>query len=845
VAWLSLDEEDDDPARFFAGLIGALQQLGPAVAEALGPKLAALPQLGADPRRLAAAVVNALVAAHPGPILLVLDDLHHLSAPPIFAALDALLERPPPQLRALVATRTEPPLSLARLRARRQLFELRLDELRFTADETAELLARLCRMALPPPQLAQLHRRTEGWAAGLSMLASSLDRIVAPGDRAAFLAHLQQTDRYIFEFLAEEVLNRQDPATRAFLLETAVLAELTPARCRAITGRPDAPAILDGLYRRNLFLTEVRRPYPLAGAEAPAAPDDAASYRYHDLFREFLLARLAGEAPEWLAVLHRRAAAAEPNLARRIQHLLDAGLWAEAEAAIEAAGPALLSAGAYGMLAGWIDAMPPEIGAAAPWLLYLRGVCAWEHYQLDSGSALMAQARRRFAEAGDANGYAAATVRLATMRLNTGAWAAARALADEALARPGTLAADERARVLGLRSQLRLTDGDVAGAIADLDEALAVAEAADDPAACLGLLEYGAAGPSTALPGALPRLARMEALLARLPQRAESALGLRQLELRAYAALWDGRWPEALAACSRLYVVCEQLGVPRWRMIEIGALPPLCHAILGEHEAADAGFAELLGLIDSLPPAATPLLEVPFRFWLARARWLQGRHEEARAAYERILAIDVAQGAHPFTEAARPILRALLAIAEGRHGEAIDELRAALAIQGRQRFSVIFGDARLLLGHALLLQGRRQEALAAAAPALAEWAAEGAPGHLLWEGAPVAVPLLRLAAEQGRDHGLAARILPILAPAEPAPQRLPQPAAIPGAPEALTGREIEVLRLMVAGARNGEIAERLVISPHTVKNHVKSILAKLDARSRTEAAARARALSLL
>lgn len=842
VAWLSLDEEDDDPTRFFAGLIGALQQLGPAVDAALRPQLALLPQLSADPRRLAAAVVNALVTAHPTPALLILDDLHHLTAPPIFAALDALLERPPPLLRVLVATRTDPPLSLTRLRARRQIFELRLDELRFTADETAELLRRLCRVALPAPQLAQLHRRTEGWAAGLSMLASSLDRIEAPDDRAAFLAQLQQTDHYIFEFLAEEVLNRQGPATRAFLLETAVLAELTPARCRAITGHANAPAILDTLYRRNLFLTQVRRPSAPAGVAAAAA-DDEATYRYHDLFREFLLARLAREAPEWLRTLHQRAADAEPNQARRIQHLLDAGLWDKAEASIVSAGPALLNMGAYSMLAGWIDAMPPERGVA-PWLLYLRGICAWEHYQLDSGGELMAQARRRFAELGDERGYAAATVQLATMRLSTGAWAMARALADEALALGAQLSADERVRILGLRANLRFTDGDVAGGLADLDETLAVAEATDDPAACLGLLEHSAAGPTTALPGALARLARIEALLSRLRQPTESAVGLHLLEIRAYATLWSGRWSETLAACSRLYSVCEQLGVPAWRMIEIGAVPPLCQTILGDHEAADAGFAELFAIIEGLPPTATPLLEVPFRFWLARARWLQGRHQELRAAYERILAIDLAYGAHPFTEAVRPLLRALLALAEGDHEAAVAELQTALAIQERQRISVIFSDARLLLAHALLLQGRRQEALAAAEPALVEWAAEGAPGHLLWEGAPV-VPVLRLAAAQGRDHGLAARILPILAPAEPIPHAAPAGAAIPGSPEGLTSRELEVLRLMVAGARNGEIAERLVISPHTVKNHVKNILAKLDARSRTEAAARARELGLL
>jgi LuxR family maltose regulon positive regulatory protein len=851
VAWLSLDEDDDDAARFFAGLIGALQRLGPDVAAALAPQLDALPQLVADPRRLAVALVNALVAARPEPTLLLLDDLHHIKAPPIHAALEALLERPPPLLRVLIATRTDPPVGLARLRARRQVFELRLDDLRFTADETAELLQRLCSVALPAPQLSQLHRRTEGWAAGLSMLASSLARILAPGDRAAFLAGLQQSDQYIFEFLAEEVLNRQDPPTRAFLLETAVLSELTPRRCRAISGRPDAPAILDELYRRNLFLTVVP-PASGAGHSAPGGEAaeqpladygqraaDEATYRYHDLFREFLLARLAREAPEWLVTLHQRAAATEPNHARRVEHLLDAGLWAEAARAIEAAGQELLDAGAFTLLAGWIDALPPE-HSAAPWLLYLRGICAWERYELEAGNALIEQARRRFAELGDEQGHAVATVRLAVMHLNTADWTTARTLADKALA--GPLAEPERLRVLGLRAQLRITDGDIAGGIADLDDALALAEAAS-PQASLGLLEFGASGPTTALPGSPRRVARIERLLVRLQRREESPAGLQLLELRAFAALWGGRWEQALDNCARLYAICDRLGVPRWRMVEIGALPPVCLVVLGRHEEADDAFASLFAAIASTPPAAAPLLEVPFRFWLGRARWLQGRLDEVRAAYERILAIDMAHGAHPFTEAVRPLLRGLIALGEGRHQEAIVELRTALAAQERQRYSVIFCDARLLLAYALLQAGDQQAALAAAEPAFEEWAAELAPGHVLWDGAP-ALQVLQSATKAGRDHGLGQQILPMVASAEPStPPEPPSPAT--ELAETLTSREVDVLRLMVAGARNSEIAERLVISQHTVKNHVKNILGKLDARSRTEAAARARELGLL
>lgn len=832
VAWLSLDEDDNDPARFFAGLVAAVQRAAPALEPELAAQAAAAPQLAADPRRLAAGLINALGAA--GPLILALDDLHHITAPALFAALDALLERPPAQLRLLVATRADPPLSLARLRARRQVFELRLDDLRFTEGETAELLRTLCRLALPAEQLDRLYRRTEGWAAGLSMLASSLDRIAASADRELFLAHLQRTDRYIFEFLAEEVLSRQDPAVRAFLLESAVLPELTPELCRAVTGRPDAPAMLDELYQRNLFLVALG-----AGPAGEGAP----AYRYHDLFRAFLLARLEREAPEWLAALRRRAARADPSPARRVQHLLEARLWPEAAEAIAAAGPALLRDGAYTLLEGWVAALPAGLVAGDPRLLYLRGCCAWERYELERGLGLLRQAHGRLGATGDADTWAAVGLRLAMMELATGSWGRARALVDEALA--GAPPPHAYAQAMAMRANLRLADGDPGGerALADLDAALAAAEASDDPRAALAVLEHGPSGPVAALPGALARLARTDRLLERFREGRADAVRLGRLELRAYTQLWRGAWPEAMATCDEMYLIAERLGAPQLQYVYVGAIRPVCLAIAGRHAEADAAFEALFKVLEGVPPASAPLLEVPFRFWLGKARWLQGRPAELRAAYERVAAIERAHGAHFLCAAVGPLLRALLALAEGRLPAALEELGEAAAIQARQPFAVIFGDARLLAGHVLLRQGREAEALAAAGPAVAEWAAEDAPGHLMWEGQPLA-PLLRLAAG-GPGGAVARRALGLLEALGPgAPPAGPAPGALPSG-EALSARELEVLRLVAAGASNGAIAERLVISLHTVKNHLKSILDKLDARSRTEAAARARELGLL
>jgi LuxR family maltose regulon positive regulatory protein len=251
-AWVSLDEHDNDPARCFGAISAALQRCG--LTDLMAPDGGVLEQMRAWLNRL----INAVLASGGEPIVLVLDDLHYVTDSTVLSLLDQLLERLPRQLRLIIATRHDPPLSLPRLRVRRQVAELHLDELRFTALEAEALLNIALQLDVSAAQLAHLMERTEGWAAGISLLASSLEQIGSTTGRSAFIDHVHRTDRAIFEFLAEEVLNRQDPFMRMFLLETAVLPNLTPTLCQAVTGRADSEAILDALYRRNLFLVEIR-----------------------------------------------------------------------------------------------------------------------------------------------------------------------------------------------------------------------------------------------------------------------------------------------------------------------------------------------------------------------------------------------------------------------------------------------------------------------------------------------------------------------------------------------------------------------------------------------------------
>ncbi|MDX1521834.1 MAG: hypothetical protein R3264_09420, partial [Anaerolineae bacterium] len=390
LAWLSLDEEDNDPGRFLSALIVTLQRLNPSCGLTAQNVLAGLDNPAAEIRRVVGVLINDILETVPDPFGLVLDDLHAISEPTVYKALDYLLDHLPPQMHVVVGTRHDPPLALARLRSREELAEFRLAELRFTLTETTAFLNEQLRLGLSADDLTTLYHRTDGWAAGLRLLAGSLQGRFPFGERSDFIAHLAQSHRYIFDLLAEEVLQQQEESVQTFLLETSILTELTPTLCQAVTGRPDSAAMLEKLYHRNLFLvamelrdqdTSQQRPNesgktslftqssnfpifqsPVSEATLPISPSP--TYRYHDLFADFLRQQLAREMPERLPDLHRRAAEAHSIPTRAIRHYLAAGLWAEAAQTIAEVGDQLLQQGLLTSLQGWIETLPAAVRRA-------------------------------------------------------------------------------------------------------------------------------------------------------------------------------------------------------------------------------------------------------------------------------------------------------------------------------------------------------------------------------------------------------------------------------------------------------------------------------------------------
>ena len=288
-AWLSLDRGDNDPASFWTYVVAALRTAASGVGEG------ALALLRAPRPPPIETVLTALLndlGATAAEIVLVLDDYHVIDASDVQDQMAFLLDHLPAWLHVVIASRADPALPLARWRARGELVEVRAAELRFTPDEAAAYLNELMGLRLTARDVAALEGRTEGWIAALQLAALSMQ---GREDVAGFIAGFAGDDRYVVDYLAEEVLQRQPERVQAFLLQTCILGRLSGPLCDAVTGQGGGKAMLAALERGNLFLV------PL--------DDRRRWYRYHHLFADVLQARLLDEQPGQLPDLHRRASA--------------------------------------------------------------------------------------------------------------------------------------------------------------------------------------------------------------------------------------------------------------------------------------------------------------------------------------------------------------------------------------------------------------------------------------------------------------------------------------------------------------------------------------------------------
>ena len=353
VAWFSLDEGDNDIIRFLTYLIAALQKI---LANIGAGVLDAIQSHQPPPTESILTTLLNDVAAIPDSFVLVLDDYHIIDSKPVNNALTFLVEHLPPQMHLVIATREDPLLPLARLRVRNQLTELRAADLRFTPAEATEFLNQMMGLNLTAEDIVALDARTEGWIAGLQLAALSM---YGREDSASFIKSFTGSHRFVLDYLAEEVLQRQPEPIRNFLLQTSILDRFCAALCNTVTERQDGKEMLDVLERSNLFLILL--------------DDKRQWYRYHRLFADVLQAHLRDAQPDRVTDIHSRASAwYEQNDLRAdaIRHALAAKEFSRAANLIELAFPAMSRERQFATLLGWLKLLPDEVVRVRPVLCY-------------------------------------------------------------------------------------------------------------------------------------------------------------------------------------------------------------------------------------------------------------------------------------------------------------------------------------------------------------------------------------------------------------------------------------------------------------------------------------------
>jgi LuxR family maltose regulon positive regulatory protein len=836
VAWLSLESEDNDPVRFLTYLIAALQTVDARVGITI-LDLVRSPQ-SPSPEIVVTLLTNELLRSTVKDFALVLDDYHVIEAPPLHRALTALVEHSPPQLHLMLATRADPPLSLARLRARGQLIEVRSSDLRFSAQEASAFLRTIMAVDLSPEQIAALERRTEGWIAGLQLAALAMR---GHADVSSFLAAFTGSHRFVLDYLSEEVLAQQPTVVQSFLLHTCILERLSGSLCDAVTEQEGSQAMLERLERANLFVI--------------ALDDERGWYRYHHLFAEVLNNRLQQAEPALVPDLHRRASTwyeqhALP--AEAVQHALaipDAELAARLIERI--AIPLIFLQGQIDTVRGWLNALPEALVHTRPLLCVQQAVCLLFTNQLEAAEALLHWAEQGIQEEG-----------------------------------PAEQAQTILGLVIGVRAALAVLSGDVERAVPLARQALALLpEAEVIPRASVMVstaLVYAVSGDVTSVTErevaavvALNRsmgnlfiaassicvLAWLYVLQGRLRQARVTYAEVMQVALRPevlhtmYNSLsyyfglghllyeWNDLEPAEQHLAQGMALLNETLMVdPFWATLGYTALARLQQA-RGNSQAAFATLGTLAHLAERrhFPPnliaqgeAVRAQLELAQGSLEAATQWanrsgLSSRDEELpylrEGEYLALARVRIAQGrddpAAPFLQDALHLLDRLLVDAEAK-----TRMNSVLEIL-------------VLRALALDAQGNRTGALSTLERALMLAEPESYVRLFLDEGTPMRL-LLRGAQARGVVPEYVATLLAAFG--EPVAPHLPSQAS--SLIEPLTEREREVLQLLLQGASNREIAHRLVLSINTVKRHIYNLCGKMGVRSRTQAIVKARVLDL-
>jgi LuxR family maltose regulon positive regulatory protein len=840
VAWVSLDERDNEPATFWTYVITALQN---AAGGAVGAAALGLLQPPQPPEAALATLLNDL-QAHRREVVVVLDDYHVIDSPEIHESLGYVLEHLPAHVHLVLATRADPPLPLSRLRARGELVEVRSADLRFTRDEAADYLGGAMGLTLTAADVATLADRTEGWAAALQLAGLSLqDR----DDPSALVARFAGDDRFIVDYLADEVLAVQSDEVRDFLLATSILERFSGPLCDAVTGRPGGAARLVELERAGLFLV------PL--------DDRRQWWRYHHLFADVLRAHLdelnPGRSPE----LHRRAAgwlAANGDAAEGVRHALAGDDFAHAADLMELSMPTMQRERREPELAQWVRALPDELLQRRPVLaLAFVGALAQasEFETLEERLTAIEQAVRGDGEAWpdqppdhlvvvDDAGFRAVPAGIETYRaalaLARGDLRATIAHSRAALSLAPPDADLIRAAAGALGGLASWTAGDLNGASAAYTESIAGLAGVGFLADVLGCrITLGDIHRTQGGLGEALRVYRAGLELAATTTDGLPLRGSADMHVGIAGVLLER---DDCAAAAEELVVSERLG-------EYNGLPQnpyrrrIVAARLREAEGDTDAALALLEEADRVyngdfSPDVQPVPAVRTRLRVRRGE-LDAAEQWAR---ERGLFPD-AELSYLREYEHLTLARLLLARYQADGDSAL--LTRATALLDRLLTAAQDGGRRGTVIEVLILQALScQEGgeLAAAVEALRRAVELAEPAGYVRifadEGPPMAALLKRLAGQQS-GSGYVRRLLA----ATQRGRRIP--AQRGGLIEPLSERELDVLRLLATDLDGPDIARRLHVSLNTMRTHSRNIFRKLEVNNRRAAVRQAIELDLL
>jgi LuxR family maltose regulon positive regulatory protein len=832
VAWLSLDQGDNDPVRFWTYTIAAIQTIHQEIGVE-ARQIVSAPQLrSAEP--VAISLINE-ISQLTHDLIVVLDDYHVIEAGQVHAGLSYLLEHQPPNLHIVLITRVDPSISLARLRAHSQLIEIRAEDLQFSTEEAATLLNEKMGLNLKPEHIEALNTHTESWVVGLQLAALSLK---GQPSYDTFIEEFTGGHQFILDYLTEEVLVTLSDALRGFLLRTSILERFCGKLCRAVMGDPSSQQMLDEIRKSNLFLI------PL--------DTDGRWFRYHHLFGEVLYALLEQDHPGEIDALHLKAAAwfeSEGYPGESVDHALRSGDMVRAREQVLKHWIQVLHRGEVATVLRWLDALPesrdgsdPTVPLARCWALFISGKSSAIGPHLVRATNTF----ERLVDEGSLSGAQQDLVaaQLAMMRsvLARGRSEHARSVAHAEEAT--RLVPTEMLEVIGTQwimlAAARAGAGDFEGAIEAYGRGIALSHAEGNLIGAYGCT-YG------------------QAMYMLVQGRLNEAEGLCRSAIDRAVSEGHGDFP----AAGSLYITMARINLERNHLDEAGVylntglriarpggfgeaertgrhLRAHLAAARGDLDAAADIFKDTQRIVNAMDdPYLTGELNWEWAKLCIKAGDLDAAREKLHILEEKIAATQ-----HANLLLWRRWLFPRLLCAEGRFEEALtaldESIRRARAVNSNGEL------IRLLAIQALALDalGDRMPARSALHEALAL----GAPEGYIWlwlNAGPGLGPLLRdLRGDSDTSQAFHPYLDSLLDACQAAfgePAR-PQPRALL---DPLTPRELEIMRLICKGYSNPEIASELVVTINTIKKHTSNIYGKLGVRSRTQAIARAHQLNLL